>query len=167
MTDWSASRELSDHAARSRGGAASRLCASRERQTAREAPVQSILARAGLRPTRQRVVLGGLLFDGEHRHVTADELFREAADAGFPLSGSVQEAFAAGPGAHPVLDHHSAHTRRLTKPASSQGTIERAGRVVRPVAQRQANLPCGFDIVRAMGSKPRQTRLCCKVLICN
>ncbi|WP_449256013.1 iron response transcriptional regulator IrrA [Bosea sp. (in: a-proteobacteria)] len=45
-----------------------------------------MLKRAGLRPTRQRVALGGLLFGDEHRHVTADELHLEAIDAGIPLS---------------------------------------------------------------------------------
>jgi len=33
---------------------------------------------AGLRPTRQRVALAELLFAGEHRHVSAEELHGEA-----------------------------------------------------------------------------------------
>lgn len=33
------------------------------------------LHRAGLRPTRQRVMLGGLLFANGDRHVTAETLF--------------------------------------------------------------------------------------------
>jgi len=36
------------------------------------------LAAAGLRPTRQRVLLGNLLFTGGCRHVTAESLHREA-----------------------------------------------------------------------------------------
>src|ERR1700733_8337664 len=37
------------------------------------------LRSAGLRPTRQRVELAGLLFKGPHRHVTAESLHEEAA----------------------------------------------------------------------------------------
>jgi Fur family iron response transcriptional regulator len=46
-----------------------------------EAPNPAILARlkgVGLRPTRQRVALGGLLFRGGDRHVTAEQLHQEA-----------------------------------------------------------------------------------------
>lgn len=48
--------------------------------------IESILNTAGLRPTRQRTTLGVLLFRGEHRHVTADGLYREALDTGVSLS---------------------------------------------------------------------------------
>ncbi len=41
---------------------------------------------AGLRPTRQRVALGRLLFGGADRHVTAESLHLEAAKAGAELS---------------------------------------------------------------------------------
>ena len=44
------------------------------------------LAAAGLRPTRQRVLLGGLLFCEGHRHVTAELLYREAMAQGFGVS---------------------------------------------------------------------------------
>ena len=37
------------------------------------------LRTAGLRPTRQRLELAGLLFKGPHRHVTAESLHEEAA----------------------------------------------------------------------------------------
>ncbi|MBV8167470.1 MAG: transcriptional repressor [Alphaproteobacteria bacterium] len=46
-----------------------------------EAPNGLILQRlkaAGLRPTRQRVALAGLLFRGGDRHVTAEQLHQEA-----------------------------------------------------------------------------------------
>jgi len=44
---------------------------------------ESWLARAGLRPTRQRRALAELLIgDGRHRHVTAESLFAAARDAG-------------------------------------------------------------------------------------
>lgn len=44
------------------------------------------LRTAGLRPTRQRVALGRLLFAGPDRHVTAESLHLEAAKAGAQLS---------------------------------------------------------------------------------
>jgi Fur family transcriptional regulator, iron response regulator len=52
-------------------------------------PVQSFKARlnkAGLRPTRQRMLLGWLLFGQGHRHVSAEELFEEATRARAHLS---------------------------------------------------------------------------------
>jgi Fur family iron response transcriptional regulator len=36
---------------------------------------------AGLRPTRQRVALAEILFGGEHRHVSAEQLLAEAQTA--------------------------------------------------------------------------------------
>lgn len=54
------------------------------------APVQSSIAKrlreAGLRPTRQRVALGTLLFAGEDRHVSAEILHAEALMAGEHVS---------------------------------------------------------------------------------
>jgi Fur family iron response transcriptional regulator len=44
------------------------------------------LIAAGLRPTRQRVALGELLFSGGDRHVTAERLFEEATAARMPVS---------------------------------------------------------------------------------
>ncbi len=41
---------------------------------------------AGLRPTRQRLALGRLLFDGGDRHVTAEALHEEAQRAGVSVS---------------------------------------------------------------------------------
>jgi Fur family iron response transcriptional regulator len=47
----------------------------------------SWLATAGLRPTRQRVTLAGLLIgDGKHRHVTAESLFEAAKEQGEAVS---------------------------------------------------------------------------------
>lgn len=48
------------------------------------AQVQDRLGRAGLRPTRQRICLGWLLFGKGNRHVTADTLFEEAQRARVP-----------------------------------------------------------------------------------
>ena len=44
------------------------------------------LRAAGLRPTRQRVELAGLLFKGPHRHVTAESLHEEAAGLAMKIS---------------------------------------------------------------------------------
>ncbi|GGH06330.1 transcriptional repressor [Alsobacter metallidurans] len=44
------------------------------------------LRQAGLRPTRQRVGLGWLLFAKGDRHVTAEVLFEEASKARVPVS---------------------------------------------------------------------------------
>jgi Fur family iron response transcriptional regulator len=53
-------------------------------------PMQSTIAerlrKAGLRPTRQRVTLGVLLFGGEDRHVSAEMLHAEAISAGEHVS---------------------------------------------------------------------------------
>jgi Fur family iron response transcriptional regulator len=38
----------------------------------------AVLRMAGLRPTRQRVALAELLFGGQHRHVSAEQLHAEA-----------------------------------------------------------------------------------------
>jgi Fur family iron response transcriptional regulator len=48
--------------------------------------VSEVLRRAGLRPTRQRVALGRLLFAGEDRHVTAEMLHEEAVRVGQRVS---------------------------------------------------------------------------------
>jgi Fur family iron response transcriptional regulator len=44
------------------------------------------LRSAGLRPTRQRVALGDLLFAKGDRHLTVEELHEEAVTAGVPVS---------------------------------------------------------------------------------
>ena len=44
------------------------------------------LRQVGLRPTRQRVILGELLFANGDRHVTAEMLFAEARDVGVHIS---------------------------------------------------------------------------------
>ena len=45
-----------------------------------------VLRRAGLRPTRQRVQLSGILFAKGHRHLSADDLQAEAEAAGIHVS---------------------------------------------------------------------------------
>ena len=48
--------------------------------------VARLLKSVGLRPTRQRVALGRLLFGAEQRHLTAEMLFEEAASANIGIS---------------------------------------------------------------------------------
>ena len=50
------------------------------------AAVPDLLRQAGLRPTRQRLALGGLLFSGEDRHVTAEQLHAEVEGLGEHVS---------------------------------------------------------------------------------
>ncbi len=45
-----------------------------------------LLRQAGLRPTRQRLLLGAFLFSKGGRHVTADMIYTEAAAANMPMS---------------------------------------------------------------------------------
>ncbi|MFN0219417.1 MAG: iron response transcriptional regulator IrrA [Hyphomicrobium sp.] len=51
-----------------------------------ETAVPDLLRAAGLRPTRQRLVLGTLLFAGGDRHVTAEQLHAEVAGLGQHVS---------------------------------------------------------------------------------
>ena len=44
------------------------------------------LRAVGLRPTRQRVALARLLFEGKHRHVTAEGLHAEVRGTRLPVS---------------------------------------------------------------------------------
>jgi Fur family iron response transcriptional regulator len=55
---------------------------------AAEAPltIEARLRGVGLRPTRQRVALGDLLFAKGNRHLTVEELHEEAVVAGVPVS---------------------------------------------------------------------------------
>lgn len=60
--------------------AASRKDQAEVRRTAK------LLRKAGLRPTRQRLALGSLLFKGDDRHVTAELLHAEAIAIGHHVS---------------------------------------------------------------------------------
>lgn len=48
--------------------------------------VGEILRVAGVRPTRQRLLLGALLFDGTHKHVTAEQVHAAAGRRAQPIS---------------------------------------------------------------------------------
>ncbi|MGC6453218.1 MAG: iron response transcriptional regulator IrrA [Candidatus Puniceispirillaceae bacterium] len=52
-----------------------------------EAALTRRLRAAGLRPTRQRLVIAALLLDGRHRHVSADGLAREIRATGTHMAG--------------------------------------------------------------------------------
>lgn len=54
--------------------------------TARALRAQFLLARNGLRATRQRVTIASLLFCGEHSHTTAEALYDRALGEGHQLS---------------------------------------------------------------------------------
>lgn len=48
--------------------------------------VHDFLKKAGMRPTKQRMILCSLLFGSGHRHITADDLYRDIIQTGFSLS---------------------------------------------------------------------------------
>ena len=48
--------------------------------------IEAKLKDAGLRPTRQRLLLGELLWKVDHRHVTAEQLHFETKEANMPVS---------------------------------------------------------------------------------
>ncbi|MBA1147767.1 transcriptional repressor [Ectothiorhodospiraceae bacterium WFHF3C12] len=54
--------------------------------TSTERDIRRRLHGAGLRATRQRIELAGLLFGDAHRHVTAEQIHREARQAGIRAS---------------------------------------------------------------------------------
>jgi Fur family iron response transcriptional regulator len=54
--------------------------------TARENHQNDRLRTFGLRPTRQRLALAKLLFVDQHRHVTAEQLHREAEQVGMKVA---------------------------------------------------------------------------------
>ncbi len=52
----------------------------------RPTAIEEKLKLAQLRPTRQRLALAGLLFSGDHRHVTAEQLHTDATKNGIKIS---------------------------------------------------------------------------------
>lgn len=62
------------------------LRSEREPKGDNRAKVIALLKSMSLRPTRQRMALAELLFAGEHRHITVDDLHRQASDIGASLS---------------------------------------------------------------------------------
>ncbi|HMV65474.1 MAG TPA: transcriptional repressor [Myxococcota bacterium] len=47
---------------------------------------EGLLRSRGIRPTSHRVALTHLLFDGRNRHVTAEQVYHEAHEAGIPVA---------------------------------------------------------------------------------
>ena len=81
MAIQNASRTLIDRVGTSGAGSAS--------VTMQGCPVHDLRSRlraSGLRPTRQRVALGWLLFARGDRHITAEKLYDEATSARVPIS---------------------------------------------------------------------------------
>jgi Fur family iron response transcriptional regulator len=58
----------------------------KEEQNLLQYDCSDLLRRAGLRPTRQRLMLGEFLFSNGGRHVTADMIYTAAAAANMPIS---------------------------------------------------------------------------------
>ena len=56
------------------------------RKTSNDINITNLLQGAGLRSTRQRLALGALLFDGIHKHVTAEQMFAAARKNQVPVS---------------------------------------------------------------------------------
>ncbi|MGQ5719594.1 iron response transcriptional regulator IrrA [Pseudochrobactrum asaccharolyticum] len=48
--------------------------------------IRSILQKAGLRPTKQRLILGQFLLSGHHQHISADDLHLLVMHNGFSMS---------------------------------------------------------------------------------
>ncbi len=55
-------------------------------RTSTKPDIRATLQSVGLRPTRQRVALASMLFDECDRHIAAEDLHRQAVDAGVPVS---------------------------------------------------------------------------------
>lgn len=66
--------------------AATRRRAPQKVDAQHRAAIRLMLQRSGLRPTRQRVGLGEILFGRGHRHVSAEQLHEEAVAALMPVS---------------------------------------------------------------------------------
>lgn len=63
-----------------------RLLSSDNPDDARLQEISACLRKVGLRPTKQRLNIGRLLFGTTHRHITADDLFQEIQTTGEHLS---------------------------------------------------------------------------------
>jgi Fur family iron response transcriptional regulator len=63
-----------------------RMPASSAKAPSHQYCVAAILRMSGLRPTRQRLELLGILLAGAHRHLSAEDLFLETARTGIKVS---------------------------------------------------------------------------------
>lgn len=89
-------------------------------ETRRYARVLARLRSVGLRPTRQRLALARLLFDGGNRHVTAEQLHSEALEANIRVSlatiyNTLHQFTRAGLLREVVVDHGRAYFDTNTK----------------------------------------------------
>ena len=85
MTE-SAYDDSSDHGHARRGGTGHALQPARNLTGCPWHDVKSMLRDVGLRPTRQRMALGWILFGKGDRHLTAEMLYEEATEAKVPVS---------------------------------------------------------------------------------
>ncbi|HEX3810271.1 MAG TPA: Fur family transcriptional regulator [Rhizomicrobium sp.] len=67
-------------------GLTGKLAGKQMRGAQRQEETAAMLRHAGLRPTRPRLALAGLLFRKEHHHLTAETLHDEASRAGVKVS---------------------------------------------------------------------------------
>ncbi|MFK4824975.1 iron response transcriptional regulator IrrA [Paenochrobactrum sp. BZR 588] len=63
-----------------------RFLSSDKTEDLRALEISARLRKVGLRPTKQRLNIGKLLFGATHRHITADDLFQEIQTTGQNLS---------------------------------------------------------------------------------
>jgi Fur family transcriptional regulator, iron response regulator len=89
--DWHLENEDSMESVRTRAlpkvaETANRSSSARKARGSSRHDVKALLRSVGLRPTRQRVELGQLLFGNGNRHITAEALHLEAMDAKVPVS---------------------------------------------------------------------------------
>lgn len=126
------------------------------------AACKELLREAGLRPTRQRLLLGWILFSRGDRHVTAEMVFEEAIKAKLPISlatvyntlnqftqaGLMREITAAGQKAffdtNPSAHHHfliEGEEALLDIPESAEVVIEN------PPAAPEGFEVAGVDVV--------------------
>jgi Fur family iron response transcriptional regulator len=117
-----------------------------------------MLREAGLRPTRQRLLLGWMLFAKGDRHVTAEMLYDEAVNAKLPVSlatvyntlhqfteaGLLREIGVAGPKAF-FDTNPSAHQHFLIEGDEALLDIPSTSEVV---LDRSPEVPAGYEVAR-------------------
>ena len=119
--------------------------------------VKSMLRQVGLRPTRQRMALGWILFAKGDRHLTAEMLYEEATKAKVPVSLATvyntlhqfTEVGLVAPGRGRWLEDLFRHQR--VRPSSLlRRRRERAGRYSerRGDADKLPHAPAGYEVAR-------------------
>lgn len=115
------------------------------------------LRRAGLRPTRQRMLLAWLLFSKGNRHITAEMLYEEASRVNVPVSlatvyNALHQFTEAGLLRHIGVDQSKAYFD--TNPSEHHHFFVEGDGVVSDIPpadvaiDRLPEAPAGFEIVR-------------------